>query len=70
MMERIGNKIGELSASIISNGAGLIEGLYPLFVIVCIIGLFLNMAGVEKKGKQISSMSFLLYLIMKVISSV
>ena len=53
------NDIGELGSS-----------LYPLFIITCIVGIYVNMAGAKQKGTQISSLSFLAYLILKVMASV
>lgn len=68
--EKLVSKIGKVLVAILSDIGGLVEGLYPLLMITCLIGLFLSMAGIEKKGKEISSISFLLYLIARVMASV
>lgn len=53
------NDIGSFGAS-----------LYPIFIITCIAGVYINMAGAKQKGITISSMSFLTYLILRVMASV
>lgn len=46
------------------------DNLYSLFVIVCLIGIYLSMIGDKEKGARISSISFLSYLIVKVMADV
>lgn len=55
----------------IINDVGIFgSSLYPLFIITCMIGIYMNMAGDKEKGVKISSMSFLTYLILRVMASV
>lgn len=41
-----------------------------LFIIAAMIGIFLTMAGAKKKGTTTTSISIILYIIMKVLASV
>lgn len=56
----IGNKV------IQSLGNGLI-GLTPVFAGGCMIGVFLTIAGEKKLGTKISSLSIVIYFLLKVI---
>lgn len=47
-------------------GAGLI-GLTPLFAGACMIGVFITIAGEKKLGTKISSLSIVIYFLLKVI---
>ncbi|WP_298042445.1 hypothetical protein [uncultured Clostridium sp.] len=47
-------------------GSGLI-GLTPVFTAICIIGVFLTIAGEKKLGTKISSLSIVIYFLLKVI---
>lgn len=47
-------------------GSGLI-GLTPVFAGACMIGVFLTIAGEKKIGTKISSLSIVIYLLLKVI---
>ena len=47
-------------------GSGLI-GLTPVFTAICIIGVFLPIAGEKKLGTRISSLSIVIYFLLKVI---
>lgn len=47
-------------------GAGLI-GLTPVFAGACMIGVFLTIAGEKKLGTKISSLSIVIYFLLKVI---
>lgn len=47
-------------------GSGLI-GLTPVFTAICIIGVFLTIAGEKKLGTRISSLSIVIYFLLKVI---
>lgn len=54
--------------TIFKDVANLADTFYPLFIIVCLIGIYLSMAG-SKKGSKISSISFISYLIVRVMAS-
>lgn len=45
------------------------DSLYPIFVVICIIGVYLSMAGDKKRGGRLSSTSIIIYLIVKVMAS-
>lgn len=47
-------------------GVGLI-GLTPVFAGACMIGVFLTIAGEKKLGTKISSLSIVIYFLLKVI---
>lgn len=47
-------------------GAGLI-GLTPVFAGACMIGVFITIAGEKKLGTKISSLSIVIYFLLKVI---
>lgn len=47
-------------------GIGLI-GLTPVFAGACMIGVFLTIAGEKKLGTKISSLSIVIYFLLKVI---
>lgn len=47
-------------------GTGLI-GLTPVFAGACMIGVFLTIAGEKKLGTKISSLSIVIYFLLKVI---
>lgn len=63
-MEKALTFIGEKIASTLS--AGVIE-LTPVFVVVAIVGIFLTMAGFKKLGTRMSSLSFLIYFILRMV---
>ena len=70
-MKDIFNKwIDKSIATIISDIGSFGASLYPIFIIICIIGVYLTMAGAKEKGIKLSSLSFIIYLLMKVMSSV
>ena len=70
-MKSLLSKWAEKSIVIIINDIGKFgASLYPIFIILCIIGIYMNMAGAKERGTQISSISFISYLILKVMSSV
>ena len=54
--------------TIFKDVAELADSFYPVFIIVCLLGIFLTMTG-NKKGSKISSTSFISYLIVRVILS-
>lgn len=54
---------GKITATL---SAGIIE-LTPVFVVVAIIGVFLTMAGYKKLGTRMSSLSFLIYFILRAV---
>lgn len=56
----IGNKVVQ------GLGNGLIE-LTPVFAGICVIGVFLTIAGERKLGNKISSGSIVIYFLLKVI---
>lgn len=60
VLEKIGEKILEILA------AGVVE-LTPVFVIVAIVGIFMTMAGYKKLGTKVSSLSFLIYIILRAV---
>lgn len=45
---------------------GIVE-LTPIFVVAAIIGIFITMAGFKKLGTKISSLSFLIYILLRVV---
>lgn len=55
---------------ILGDVAEFADSLYPIFVVVCLIGVYVSMAGDKRKGARMSSLSFLTYLIVKVMSNV
>lgn len=70
-MKSIINKWLEKSTVTIISDIGVFGlSLYPVFVIACIIGVYLTMAGAKEKGVKLSSLSFIVYLLLKVMSSV
>lgn len=63
------NRWLEKSVTILISDVGKFgTGLYPIFVITCIIGVYLTMAGAKEKGIKMSSMSFLIYVLLKVMN--
>lgn len=56
--------------TIIGDIAIFAEGIYPLFVVVCLLGIYVSMAGDKEKGARMSSLSFLSYLIIRVMANV
>ena len=70
MKSLLSNFIDKSIVTIINDIGSFGASLYPLFVIICIIGVYMNMMGAKEKGTKISSLSFLTYLILKVMSSV
>ena len=70
-MKDIFNKwIDKSIATIISDIGSFGASLYPILIIICIIGVYLTMAGAKENGIKLSSLSFIIYLLMKVMSSV
>lgn len=55
---------------ILGDIAGFADSLYPISVVVCLIGIYVSMTGDKRKGARMSSLSFLTYLIVKVMSNV
>ena len=70
MKSKINNWLSRSLILIISDVGKFGVSLYPLFVITCMIGVYINMAGSKEKGSKVSSISFLAYLILKVMESV
>lgn len=64
---RIGSFFGWIGGKIATGIAGMVIELTPVFVVVCIIGIFISMSGNRKLGTKISSLSFMIYLLLKVI---
>lgn len=58
------NKILESTSKFLSGG---VTELTPVFVVAAIIGVFVTMAGYKKLGTKMSSLSFLLYLLLRVV---
>ena len=48
--------------------AELADSFYTVFILACLIGIYLTMSG-SKKGSKISSISFISYLIVRVMAS-
>lgn len=44
-----------------------LDSLTGIFIIVAMVGVFFSMAGEKKIGTKLSSLSFVIYLILKVI---
>lgn len=72
VVERLQDKfslwIEGVYSTIFKDVAELADSFYPFFVIICIVGIYLSICG-SKKGSKISSISFISYLMVKVISS-
>lgn len=58
------SKILESTSKLLSGG---IVELTSVFVVVAIIGIFITMAGYRKLGTKMSSLSFLLYILLRVV---
>lgn len=56
--------------TVLGDIAEFADSLYPVFVITCLIGIYLKMFGAEEKGAKMSSISLLSYLIVKVMANV
>lgn len=46
------------------------DGLQPILVVLCIIGIYMRMFGAKESGTKMSSLSFFGYLVLKVITDV
>lgn len=64
MLKTLINKTLTFITASLANG--VIE-LTPIFVIVAIIGIFITMVGYRKVGTRISSLSFLIYILLRVV---
>lgn len=71
MVDVVTSKIGDLFSWV---GRGIATGiassvieLTPVFTVICMIGIFITMSGNKKLGTKISSLSFIVYILLKVI---
>ena len=64
---RIGSFFSWVGGKIATGIASMVIELTPVFVVICIIGVFISMSGNRKLGTKISSLSFMIYLLLKVI---
>lgn len=58
------NKVFKYITTFLSNG--IIE-LTPIFIVAAMIGILISMVGFRKLGTRISSLSFLIYILLKVV---
>lgn len=58
------NKILKSITAFFSNG--IIE-LTPIFVVAAMVGILISMVGFKKLGTRISSLSFLIYILLRVV---
>lgn len=70
MKTKINNWLSQSIVLVINDFGKFGVSLYPLFVITCMIGIYISMSGSKEKGSKMSSISFLAYLILKVMASV
>lgn len=68
LQEKWGLWVEGVFKTILGDVAELADSFYPVFIITCLIGIYISMTG-SKKGSQISSISFISYLIVKVMAS-
>ena len=64
---RIGSFFAWIGGKIATGIASMVIELTPVFVVVCIIGVFISMSGNRKLGTKVSSLSFMTYLLLRVI---
>lgn len=61
------DKLGTL-LTVVGSGIGIATNeLTPIFIVVAMIGVLLTMMGNKKWGTKLSSLSFFIYLLFKVV---